>query len=122
MAALLGLFLFTLTCGVALAAPVFYAKIENKTNSPVKIWWHFCTRAGANPNPDSISVIQPGHTMRYNGKPGQGRMVYKWFTGGEGGKWMTQHVDGVTDPMAVGAYIYIKLNQEGFLRIYKPNG
>ena len=48
LAALLGVLLFALTCGSALAAPVFYARIDNQTNIPVHVHYYWTTRAGAN--------------------------------------------------------------------------
>ena len=45
LAALLGIFIFALTCGAALAEyPVFYVKIDNQTDNAVKIKWNTSTR------------------------------------------------------------------------------
>jgi hypothetical protein len=121
LAALLGILFLASTCGVALAGyPVFYVKIDNKTNIPVHVHYHWTTRAGANPTPERVAVIQPGYTTTFHGNPGQGRMEYWTQTRGEGP--VRRHMDGDADPQAWNAHLYIKYNQAGKLRVYKPNG
>lgn len=121
LAALLGIFLFALTCGAALAeSPVFYVKIANKADNPVHVHWYWTTRAGANPGSTRVTVIQAHETTTFHGLPGQGRMQAWTITKGEDAKKV--HMDGDTNPNALNASYYIKYNKEGNLRIYKPNG
>ncbi|MGO9174821.1 MAG: hypothetical protein ACLQED_01560 [Desulfobaccales bacterium] len=121
LAVLLGLLFFTLTCGVALAQyPVFYVKIDNQTDIPVHVHYYWTTRAGADPTPEKVVVIQPGYTTTFHGNPGQGRMEYWTQTTGEGP--VRQNMDGDMDPQAWNAHLFIKYNQARKLRVYKPNG
>jgi hypothetical protein len=121
MAALLGIVLLALICGAALAEnPVFYAKIDNQTNNPVHVHYYWTTRADGNASPEKVVIIQPHYTMTFHGNPGQGRMHYWTQTKGEGP--VRQHVDGDADSGAFNANLYIKYNQAGNLRIYRPNG
>ena len=120
MAALLGLLFLAATCGVALAAPVFYVRIENQTDNPVHVHYYWTTRAGAYPTDPKVHVIPPHGTTMFNGNPGLGRMTV--WTQTEGEAPCKRFIDGDTDPQAWNAHLYIKYNQEGFLRIYKPEG
>jgi hypothetical protein len=121
LAALLGTVLFALTCGTAFAEyPVFYAKIENQTSVPVHVHWYWTTKSSSNPSNVTVSVIQPGNTTTFHGKPGQGRMHYWTQTKGESP--VKQYIDGDTNPKAWNANLYIKYDNQGHLRIYKPNG
>jgi hypothetical protein len=115
MAALLGIFLLASTCGVALAAsPKFYVKVDNRTDYPIKIKWHFSTRDGSQSAQDQIATIASHTTQRFSGPPGYGRFHYKYHTGGQGSPIQGYHVDAVTDPSAAGAIVDIKYTGQGF--------
>ena len=97
LAALLGIFIFALTCGAALAeSPVFYVKIANKADNPVHVHWYWTTRAGAHPGSTRVTVIQAHETTTFHGLPGQGRMQAWTITKGEDAKKV--HMDGDTNP------------------------
>jgi len=120
MAALLGILLLALTCGSALAAPVFYVRIDNQTDNPVHVHYYWTTRAGANPTDPKVHVIPPHGTTKFNGNPGLGRMQVWTQTTGEG--IYKVYIDGDMDPQGWNAHLYIKYNQAGKLRLYKPEG
>jgi predicted secreted protein len=125
MAALVGIFLFALTCGGALASsPYFYVKIDNKTNSTVKIKWKFTTRAGKDLNnaEAKVTAVPPHTTKKFWGSPGEGKMMVWIQTGGKTGMVKNYSLLGDTNPQALNAYYYIQYNKEGHLRIFKPNG
>lgn len=121
LAALLGLLLLAITCGSALAAPVFYVRIDNQTDNPVHVHYYWTTRAGANATEPKAHVIPPHGTTMFNGNPGLGRMTVWTQTKGEDGP-CKRYIDGDTDPQGWNAHLYIKYNEAGFLRIYKPEG
>lgn len=115
LAALLGALFLALTCGAALAgSPTFYAKIDNRTDYPVKIKWHFSTRNDANSAQDQVTTVAPHTTQRFSGPAGYGRLHYKFHTGGQGSPIQGYHIDAVTDPSAAGAFIDIKYTGQGF--------
>ena len=71
LAVLLGILLFALTCGAALAEPpTFYVKMENTTNYAIKLKWHFSTRAGENASSDSDNHHPPPFNSEISGKAG----------------------------------------------------
>lgn len=119
LAAILGALLFVFTTGSALANPVFYAKIDNKTDHPVRIKWYFSYRNGGKSTDVHVTSIAPHTTERFHGPQGYGRMVYSYDTGG---KVMKQYIDADTDPRALNAFCFIKYNSHGYLRIVRPNG
>jgi hypothetical protein len=120
LAALLGIFLFVLTCGSALAAyPVFYVKMENTTNYPIKMKWHFSTKAGENAGQDQITTIPAHSTMSFHGAAGSGRMHYKFHTGGQGSAIKELSVDGDTNPKALQAYCIIKYDANKGVGVFK---
>ena len=121
LAALLGMWLFALTCGAALAAPTFYAKIDNRSDYPIKIQWHFSTRDGSKSAQDQVTAIAPHTTQRFSGTPGYGRMHYKFHTGGQGSPIQAYHIDAVTDPAAAGAFVDIKYTGQGFKATKRSN-
>ena len=121
MAALLGVLLLASTCGVALAAtPVFYAKIDNRTDNTVKIKYNFTTRAGKNANESKIFTINPHDTARFWGPPGNGQINVWLHTGGEAGIVKHYSLKAEDNPQAPNAHYYIKHNNEGHLRLYDP--
>ncbi len=121
LAALLGIFLFALTCGAALAEyPVFYVKIDNKTDNAVKIKYNFATRAGKNANESKIYTIPAHTTTRFSGPRGNGRMNVWMHTGGEGGILKKYTIDGEDNPQVPNALYNISYNKDGHLRIYDP--
>lgn len=123
LAVLLGLLLFTLTCGAALAEyPVFYVKIDNKTDIAVKIKYNWSTRAGQDATESKMYTIPPHTTSRFSGPRGNGQMNVWMHTGGEGGVIKNYKLNGDDDSTAPNALYNIKGNNEGHLRIYKDNG
>jgi len=121
MAGLLGIFLFALTCGAALAEyPVFYAKIENKTDNAVKIKYNFTTRAGKNGNEPKITTIAPRLNHNFWGPRGNGQINVWLHTGGEEGIIKHYSLKADENPKAPNAQYYIKFNDEGYLRLYDP--
>jgi hypothetical protein len=122
LTALLGIFLFTLTCGAALAGyPVFYVKMENTTNYPIKIKWHFSTKAGENAGEDQVTTIAPHTTTKFHGAPGSGRMHYKFHTGGQGSDIKELWVDGDTDPKATKANCVIRYDKNKKVGVIKKS-
>jgi hypothetical protein len=120
LAALLGIFLFALTCGAALAgSPVFYVKMDNRTDAPVKIKWHFSQRDGEKSAQDQITTIPPHKTTRFVGPAGYGRMHYQFHTGGEGSNIEKKWIDADADPQALKAICFIKYNEQGVLSVVK---
>jgi len=121
LAVLLGIFLFALTCGAALAEyPVFYAKIDNKANDAIKIKYNFTTRAGKNGNESKTTTIAPHVTHRFWGPPGNGQINVWLHTGGEAGIMKHYSLNAEDNPQAPNALYYIKYNNEGHLRLYDP--
>lgn len=123
LTALLGILLFTLTCGAALAeSPVFYVKIDNKTDITVKIKYNWSTRAGENATESKMYTISAHTTSRFSGPRGNGQMNVSMHTGGEGGIIKNYKLNGDDDSTAPNGLYNIKGNNEGHLRIYKDNG
>lgn len=122
LAAFFGIFLFALTGGVALAEnPIFYVKLDNKTDNAIKIEWNFSTRAGKNATESKKFTIPPHTTQRFSGPNGNGKMNVWMHTGGEGG--IKKHYDLIAEdnPQAPNAIYFIRYNNDGHLRISKPN-
>ncbi len=119
LAVLLGILFLASTCGVALANPVFYVKITNKTPNPAHVHYYWSTRAGGNATPSKVTVIQPGYSTTFHGPAGNGRMLAWTQTTGESPKKV--QIDGYVNADDPDAQYVIKYNQEGKLRIYKAN-
>lgn len=107
MAALLGILFFAGACEVAWANPVFYARIDNRTEFPVKVTWHFSTRDGQSVGKDRVMTIPPHDWRKFWGPKGYGRFHYKFHTTHQGSSIKNLYVDAVTDPNASGARIDI---------------
>jgi hypothetical protein len=121
MAVLLGILLFSLTCGVALADPVFYVKIDNKTDIPVKIKFNWSGMDGETPTDAKMYTIPAHTTTKFTSPRGNPRMNVWMHTGGEGGIVKNYRLKGDTDSQALDAQFSIKGNNEGQLRIYTVN-
>jgi hypothetical protein len=117
LAALLNILFLASTCGVAWASPVFYAKIDNRTNYPVKVKWYFSTRDDSRVAPDRVITIAPHTTQRFSGPAGYGKFHYKFHTGGQGSPIKGYYLNAVTDPRALGCLIYINYTGQGFTAV-----
>jgi hypothetical protein len=121
LAALLGILFLASTCGVALAGyPVFYVKIDNKTNNAIKIKYNFSTRAGKNANESKKYTFPPHTTTKFSGPRGNGQMNVWMHTGGEGGIMKKYSLKGEDNPQAPNALFNINYNKDGHLRIFDP--
>ncbi|MGO9174820.1 MAG: hypothetical protein ACLQED_01555 [Desulfobaccales bacterium] len=121
MAALVGILLLALTCGVALADPVFYVKIDNKTDIDVKIKYNWSTPSGEYGNEAKMYTIPAHTTSRFTGPRGNEQMNVWMHTGGEGGIIKNYKLKGDLDSQAPDALYNITGNNEGHLRMYKDN-
>lgn len=120
MSALLGALIFIFTTGTAMAYPVFYVKLDNRTNQAIRIQWHFHTRNGATDDQDRFSTIYPNHTLRVHGPRGMGALTFRYNWGG--GQLKSYTLTGDANPDAPAAYFYFKWDNYGHLRCYKPAG
>jgi hypothetical protein len=120
LSALLCTVFFLFSTGVALAYPKFYVKIDNRTDMPVRIQWHFHTRNGASESGDRFTTIAPHHTQRFWGPNGMGMMRFRYNAGG--GDLRSFDVNGDTNPGAPSAFFYLKYDGNGHLRLLRPNG
>jgi hypothetical protein len=115
-AALLSVFLVTITCLSALAeSPRFYVRLENPTNQTLKYEVDWCTRAGFNHTGYQKTSINPVTADTIRGPEGCGRMNVRMKTQGE--DWQTYSYEGVTDSRGGGATHVFYYNKEGRLRL-----
>jgi hypothetical protein len=118
--ALFGALFFLFSTGAALAYPIFYVKIDNRTDRPVRVQWYFHSRNGASQDNEHFTTIQPHHTQRFWGPHGMGKMSFRYKAGG--GNISSHDVDGDTNPGAPNAFFYLRYDGNGNLRIFRPNG
>lgn len=116
MGVLLGIWLLSSTCGVALADPPFYVKINNRTGVAVDFKYNWTEKGGGDPSGIKSCTIPSMSTKQFTSPRGN-PMMHVWMNGGDGDKHY--QLKGGENPQQPPYYaIYNEGNTEGgYIRI-----